>query len=70
MTTRMTANGESTTTTPGTEHYEVFYTGYRTRRKKHYQYDYRHANGELFSCVAGTLKDCRQRRDQWLNNKK
>ena len=66
----MTANGESTTTTPGTEQYEVFNTGYRTRRKKHNQYDYRHANGELFSCVAGTLKDCRQRRDQWLNNKK
>ena len=41
MTTKMTANGVSTTTTPGTEQYEVFYTGYRTRRKKHYQYDYR-----------------------------
>ena len=41
MATRMTANGVSTTTTPGTEQYEVFYTGYRTRRKKHYQYDYR-----------------------------
>lgn len=48
MTTKMTANGVSTTTTPGTEQYEVFYTGYRTRRKKHYQYDYRHTNGELF----------------------
>lgn len=48
MTTRMTANGVSTTTTPGTEQYEVFYTGYRTRRRKHYQYDYRHTNGELF----------------------
>ena len=41
MTTKMTANGVSTTTTPGTEQYEVFYTGYRTWRKKHYQYDYR-----------------------------
>ena len=49
MTTRMTANGVSTTTTPGSEQYEVFYTGYRTRRKKHYQYDYRHTDGELFS---------------------
>ena len=28
MTTKMTANGVSTTTTPGTEQYEVFYTGY------------------------------------------
>ena len=70
MATRMTANGVSTTTTPGTEQYEVFYTGFRTRRKKHYQYDYRHTDGELFSCVAPTLKECRQRRDQWVNKKK
>ena len=33
----MTANGVSTTTTPGTEQYEVFYNAYRQRRK-HYQY--------------------------------
>lgn len=70
MATIMTANGVSTTTTPGTEQYEVFYTGFRTRRKKHYQYDYRHTDGELFSCVAPTLKECRQRRDQWVNKKK
>lgn len=69
MATRMTANGVSTTTTPGTEQYEVFYTGYRSRRKKHYQYDYRHTDGELFSCVADTLSVCRQRRDEWLNKK-
>jgi len=69
MATRMTANGVSTTTTPGTEQYEVFYTGYRTRRKKHYQYDYRHTDGELYSCVAPNLKECRQRRDEWLNKK-
>ena len=69
MATKMTANGVSTTTTPGTEQYEVFYTGYRSRRKKHYQYDYRHTDGELFSCVAPTLKECRQRRDEWLNKK-
>ena len=69
MATRMTANGVSTNTTPGTEQYEVFYTGYRSRRKKHYQYDYRHTDGELFSCVAPTLKECRQRRDEWLNKK-
>ena len=69
MATKLTANGVSTTTTPGTEQYEVFYTGYRSRRKKHYQYDYRHTDGELFSCVTGTLKECRQRRDEWLNKK-
>ena len=69
MATKLTANGVSTTTTPGTEQYEVFYTGYRSRRKKHYQYDYRHTDGELFSCVASSLKECRQRRDEWLNKK-
>ena len=69
MATKLTADGVSTTTIPGTEQYEVFYTGYRTRRKKHYQYDYRHTDGELFSCVGGTLKECRQRRDEWLNKK-
>lgn len=47
MATRMTANGVSTTTAPGTEQYEIFYNAYRPRRK-HYQYDYRHADGELF----------------------
>ncbi len=69
MATKLTANGVSTTTTPGTEQYGVFYTGYRTRRKKHYQYDYRHTNGELFSCVRSTLKECRNLRDEWLNKK-
>ena len=49
MATKMTAHGVSTTTTPGTEQYEVFYSGYCTRRKKHYQYDYRHTNGEFCS---------------------
>ena len=58
MATKMTAHGVSTTTAPGTEQYEVFYT------------DYRHTDGELFSCVADTLKECRQRRDEWLNKKK
>ncbi|WP_289706039.1 DUF3873 family protein, partial [uncultured Muribaculum sp.] len=46
------------------------YTGYRSRRKKHYQYDYRHTDGELYSCVADTLSECRRRRDEWLNKKK
>ena len=69
MATKLTTNGVSTTTTPGTERYEVFYVGYRSRRKKHYQYDYRHTDGELYSCVADTLSECRQHRDEWLNKK-
>ena len=68
MATRMTANGVSTTTTPGTEQYEVFYIGFRPRRKR-YQYDYRHTEGELFSCVASTLTECRRKRDEWLSKK-
>lgn len=59
MAIKLTANGVSTTTAPDTEQYEVFYTGYCIRCKKRYQYDYRHTDGELFSCVAGTLKECR-----------
>lgn len=68
MATKMTKNGVSTTVRG--EQYEVFYTGCRSRRKKHYQYDYRHTDGELFSCVADTLKECRQCRDEWLDKKK
>ena len=68
MATRMTANGVSTTTTPGTEQYEVFYIGLRPRRKR-YQYDYRHTDRELFSCVAPTLTECRRKRDEWLKKK-
>lgn len=79
MATKLTANGVSTTTAPGTEQplarrpnerqYEVFYTGYRSQRKKHYQYDYCHTDGELFSCVADSLKECRQHRAEWLDKK-
>ena len=68
MATRMTANGVSTTTTSGTEQYEVFSIGYRHRSKR-YQYDYRHTDGELFSCVAPTLTECRRKRDEWLNKR-
>lgn len=35
-------------------------------RKYYYQYDYRHTNGELFSCVAPTLEQCREKRDNWI----
>lgn len=69
MATRMTANGVSTTTAPGTEQYEIFYIGCRPRRMR-YQYDYRHTDGELlFSCVAPTLTECRRKRDEWLYRK-
>lgn len=65
----MTANGVSTTTTPGTEQYETFYSAHRGKKISRVMYDYRHTDNELFSCVAPTLKECRQCRDEWLNKK-
>lgn len=68
MTTRMTINGVSTCTTLGAEKYEKFHIG-RRPRKTMIQYDYRHTDGELFSTVAPTLEQCREKRNLWLNNK-
>lgn len=31
--------------------------------------DYRHTDGELFSCVAPTLEECRRKRNEWLQRK-
>lgn len=48
MATRMTANGVSTTTTPGTEQYETFYSAHCGKKISRVMYDYRHIDGELF----------------------
>ena len=66
--TRMTQNGISTTQA-GQEQYETFYSAHHGKKISRVMYDYRHTYGELFSCVAPTLKECRQRRDEWLKNK-
>lgn len=53
----------------GQENYTTFQHRARGMRKKFgkmYQYDYRTPDGELFSCVAKTLEDCRAKRDAWL----
>ena len=47
---------------PGQEQYEKFTTMIRGAKSR-YQYDYRHTDGELFSCVKPTLKECRAARD-------
>lgn len=62
-------HGCSTCITPGKENYEKFTT--RVGRKTHtrYQYDYRHTDGELFSCCAPSLEAARQQRDAWLQKK-
>ena len=63
----MNLNGCTTCNTPGSEKYEAFtLRGLGGKPKKAVQYDYRHTNGELFSCVAPTLEAARQKRDNWL----
>ena len=69
MATRMTINGVSTCQTAGTEKYESFQIGFGRKRRTLMQYDYRHTDGELFSCVKPTLKECRQLRDEWIKEK-
>ena len=48
MATKMTANGVSTTTAPGTEQYETFYSAHRGKRISRVMYDYRDTDNELF----------------------
>ena len=61
----MTQNGISTTQA-GQEQYETFYSSHRGKKISRVMYDYRTQEGELFSVVAPTLKECRQKRDEWL----
>lgn len=64
--TSMTVNGVTTTKAPGQEQYETFTRKIGRQTKKYCQYDYRHTDGELFSCVKLTLDACRKERDEWL----
>jgi len=64
----ITKNGVSTTRTNGQEQYTRFVAG-AFRGTIYYQYDYRHTDGELFSSIAESLKECREKRDKWLINK-
>ena len=61
----MTQNGVSTTLQRGTEQYQFF--GFDNQN--FVQYDYRHTDGELFSCVASCLKSAHKKRDLWLERK-
>ena len=47
----------------GQEQFEGFVGG---RRGEWVQYDYRHLDGELFSCIKRTLDECRKAKDAWL----
>ncbi len=71
---QLTVNGVTTTQAPGQEQYSTFSrslgsTRGRSRGKTFYQYDYRHTDGELFTCVKPTLDACREARDTWLKAK-
>lgn len=48
----------------GQEQYEAYVSN--ISRKTEVQYDYRHTNGELFSCVKSTLDACRKAKEEWL----
>ena len=65
---RMTKNGISTTQS-GQEQYETFYSSHRGKKISRVMYDYRTQEGDLFSVVAPTLKECRQKRDEWLSKR-
>lgn len=58
-------NGCSTCET-GEESYEIFKD---CRGRKLIQYDYRHIDGSLFSCVSSSLEDCRNRKNAFINEK-
>lgn len=54
----------------GEEQHEAFtYRIGGRKRKRMVQYDYRHTDGELFTCIKPTLKDCRTARDIWLEKR-
>lgn len=52
----------------GKENYTTFIAG-AFRGTEYYQYDYRHSDGELFSCIGKSLEECQQKRDKWLIDK-
>jgi len=53
---------------PSQEQYEKFTPAIRKATPR-YQYDYRHPDGELFSCIKKTLAECRAARDEWIEKK-
>ena len=59
-------NGCSTTVR-GAENWERFQLPDRRNRLQWFvQYEYRHTNGKLFTCIKSTLAECRCARDRQL----
>lgn len=67
--TAMTVNGVTTTKAPGQEQYEYYTSRVGRKPKKYCQYDYRHTDGTLFSCVRPTLDACREARNEWMKGR-
>jgi len=53
----------------GHEQHETFMFASINKSRLSVQYDYRHTDGELFSCVKPTLEKCIEARDSWLKQK-
>jgi len=51
------------------ERYAQFIRKKRGVKLIYVQYDYRHSDGELFSTVAQTLAECRNRKNTWIAQK-
>lgn len=47
-----------------TEKYEMF----KSRNKEFVQYEYTHTNGESFYMIGYSLQECRDFRNEWINN--
>jgi hypothetical protein len=47
-----------------TEKYEMF----KSRNKNFVQYEYTHTNGESFYMIGYSLQECREFRNEWINN--
>ncbi len=53
----------------GKENYEFFTINIGRKTYDKIQYDYRHTDGELFSCVANSLNEAREKKNKWLESK-
>jgi hypothetical protein len=51
----------------GYERYEPFIS--KWDGNEFIRYDYRHTNGEFFSCVAKTLEIAREEKNKWLSGR-
>jgi len=51
----------------GEEQFEEYFS--KISKKILFQYDYRDIDGKLFSCVAKTKEEAKEKRDEWLNKK-